>query len=107
MSSRFLLRALLIVVTALVLLWAPLWNGYPFIHSDTGTYLWSSINLRVPLDRPIGYSLIPSRVSLAPSAWMIALVQALGTAYLMLRVERICCPRHRGDCGSRSGLRWW
>lgn len=92
MSSRFLERALLIVLTALVLLWAPLWNGYPFIHSDTGTYLWSSINFGVPLDRPIGYSLIIRAATLVPSSWMIALVQALGTAYLMLRVAEGLLP---------------
>lgn len=95
MSSRFLKRVLLIALTALVLLWAPLWNGYPFIHSDTGTYLWSSINFGVPLDRPIGYSLIIRAATLAPSAWMIALVQALGTAYLMLRVAEGLLPTSR------------
>lgn len=92
MSSRVFIRALLIVLTASVLLWAPLWNGYPFIHSDTGTYLWSLINFGVPLDRPIGYSLFLRAVSLAPTAWSIAVVQAFGTAWLMLRVAENLLP---------------
>lgn len=93
--SAFLLRVGLWLLTALALLWTPLLNGYPFIHADTGTYLWSSVNFGVPLDRPVGYSLFLRAVSLAPTLWMAPLAHALGTAYLSLRVAEIFLARTR------------
>ncbi len=93
--SRLILRVALLLLTALALMWSPLSNGYPFIHSDTGTYLFSSINFGVPLDRPIGYGLFIRAATLAPTLWMVVIAQALGTAYLMLRVAECLLPPSR------------
>lgn len=99
LQRSFWIHALVIALTAGALLWSPLWNGYPFIHSDTGTYLNSAFNFGVPLDRPIGYSLFLRAVSLTPSLWSVVIVQACITAYLMLRVGELFLPR--------SGKRVW
>lgn len=84
----------LILVGALVLLWTPLLNGYPVIHADSGTYIWSSVILNVPVDRPIGYSLLIRAASLVNSLWSVVVVQALATGYLMFRCAGLILPRH-------------
>ncbi len=68
------------------MLWTPLLNGYPLLHADSGTYIWSSVIFLVPQDRPIGYSLFLRTTLLVPSLWALVIVQALGTAYLLWRV---------------------
>ena len=45
-----------ILLGAALLLWPALWNGYPLVFSDTGTYLSQAINHYVGWDRPIFYS---------------------------------------------------
>ena len=82
----FVRNVLMICALAFLLLWTPLWNGYPFLHADSGTYIWSSVIFLVPQDRPIGYSLFLRATQLFPSLWMVVIVQALGTAYLLWRV---------------------
>ncbi len=95
MRNRFLLRAALIAGGAFVLLWMPLWNGYPLIFSDTGTYLFSAWQLFVPVDRPLGYGLFIRAASLAPSVWAIVFAQALGTSVLLFRNAELLLPKTR------------
>lgn len=86
----FVRRVLMILALTLFLLWNPLLNRYPFLHADSGTYVWSSVIFLVPQDRPIGYSLFIRAAQLVPSLWAVSAVQALGTAFLLWRVaERI------------------
>ena len=37
----------------IILLVIGLWNGYPLVYSDTGTYIYSAADLFVPNDRPV------------------------------------------------------
>lgn len=93
-----------IVVGAILLLWTPLVNGYPFLHADSGTYIWSSVIFLVPADRPIGYGLFIRAVSLAPTLWVVVVAQALGTSYLMLRVAEHFLPRTPRRVGLAFGV---
>lgn len=91
-------RGAFIVVGALLLLWTAALNGYPLIHADSGTYIWSSVIFIVPVDRPIGYSLFIRAASLFNSLWSVVAVQALGTGYLIFRsAELLLPPRPRRD----------
>lgn len=118
MSPTILRRLALVAIGAALLLWAPAVNRYPFVHVDTGTYLWASVRFQVPQDRPIGYSLwvrfadlaspirrdnappsaprrVRARNSLANSLWSVVLWQALGTSYLAVTLAEIVLARAR------------
>src|SRR5579884_3372629 len=82
----------LVGVGAAVLLWAPLANGFPLIYHDTGTYLLSSYTLRVPTDRPVGYSLFILLTRVYPSVWAPIVAQALATSCLLLRGAALLLP---------------
>ncbi len=52
-------------------------NGYPFVFSDTGTYINSGFINKVPDDRPIYYGLFIRHISLATSLWLVVFMQCL------------------------------
>jgi hypothetical protein len=52
-------------------------NGYPFVFSDTGTYISSGFENTVPGDRPITYGLFVRHISLVNSLWLVVLAQAI------------------------------
>lgn len=73
-----------------IALWAPLFNGFPLVYWDTGTYLRSSFELTVPPDRPVFYSLwlASLRTLGASSLWVPVVAQtaaALGLSAACLR----------------------
>src|SRR5437016_2815705 len=100
----WLRRGAFVLLGAVLLLWTPLLNGYPLIHSDSGTYIWSSVIFLVPQDRPIGYSLFLRATQLFPSLWAVVIVQALGTAYLLWRVAERMLARLSVNMWSRAWL---
>jgi hypothetical protein len=71
---------------AFVLLAAAFHNGYPLVYSDTGTYIASGFEGKVPMDRPIAYGLFLRHASLAASLWLPVFLQALLTAWLLCRL---------------------
>src|SRR5690554_3684288 len=60
-----------------------LYNGYPLVFSDTGTYIYSGFDLFIPNDRPIAYGLLLRLFSLKLSAWFVILFQNLLTAFVV------------------------
>ncbi|MEL6672555.1 MAG: hypothetical protein AAFR61_10200 [Bacteroidota bacterium] len=64
---------------------AALYNGYPLVYSDTGTYLHSGFTLEVPRDRPIFYGLFMRLTSLGFSLWLVALAQCLLLSSMLAR----------------------
>ena len=67
----------LILLFAGILLIPAFINGYPFVYSDTGTYISSGFLGEVPTDRPISYGLFLRHSSLSYSLWFTVLTQAL------------------------------
>ncbi len=53
-----------------------LWNGYPLVYSDSGTYLASSFGPQVPVDRPVFYGLFLRAWHWKLSLWPPLLAQA-------------------------------
>ncbi|MBK8341025.1 MAG: hypothetical protein IPK99_13955 [Flavobacteriales bacterium] len=71
-------------LATLLLLLPVLYNGFPLVYSDTGTYLTSGFQLGVPADRPIAYGLFCRIASLnGRTLWGPIVVQALLTAVLL------------------------
>jgi hypothetical protein len=78
----------------LLILGPALINGYPLVYSDSGTYLRSGFEMSVPADRPIGYGLFLRAFSLdGISAWLPMIIQALISAPILMRIQRILAPR--------------
>ena len=51
------LRCAPVLLAAALLLWPAVWNGYPIVFADTGTYLSQAINRYLGWDRPPFYSI--------------------------------------------------
>ncbi|GAA4503405.1 hypothetical protein GCM10023172_28160 [Hymenobacter ginsengisoli] len=82
------------LLAGLVLLHAALYNGFPLVTSDTGTYLVSALELKVPIDRPVTYGLFVRFTSLwGWSVWGAVFGQCLLLGVLLLRYIREFAPR--------------
>ena len=42
-------------IGALLLSLIGLYNGYPLVYSDTGTYIYSGFDMFIPVDRPLPF----------------------------------------------------
>ena len=81
-----------ILLAAASLLWPALWNGYPLVFSDTGTYLSQAIEHYVGWDRPVFYSLFLLPLHLTITTWPAIAVQALFTVYTLHLARRAFWP---------------
>jgi len=87
-----------IVMASGLLLWPALWNGYPLVFSDTGTYLSQAIHGYLGWDRPVFYSLFLYPLHLQISTWPAIVAQALLAAHMLHLLRRVLAP-----CASP----WW
>ncbi len=78
-----------LLVASLIFLIPSIWNGYPLVFSDTGSYIYSAFSLKVPLDRPIGYGYFIRLFSLGASLWFVVYAQAFFTVYLVWKTLRV------------------
>lgn len=92
---QFILTLGLLLLGGAALAWTPALNGYPLIHSDSGTYIFSGARLFVPADRPLAYGLFIHYVNLWPSLWGVVALQALATSYLLFRNAQLLLPPMR------------
>jgi hypothetical protein len=77
---------------ASLLLWPAVWNRYPIVFADTGTYLSQAIHRYAGWDRPVFYS-----VSILPlhgtiTLWPVIAAQALLAAWVLWLVCRVLLP---------------
>jgi hypothetical protein len=82
----------LIALSATILLWPALWNGYPLVFADTGTYLSQAIERYAGWDRPIFYSLFLLPLHLTLTTWPVIAAQALLVAHTLHLVRRALLP---------------
>ena len=52
-------------------------NMYPLVYPDTGTYVLSGIESRIPIDRPLLYGLFLRHTSMRETMWLSLLAQVL------------------------------
>ena len=76
----------IILFGTFILLAVALFNGYPLVYSDSGTYIKSGIEGFVPPDRPIIYGLFIAFFSFEYSLWLVILAQNLLTAFVLFEV---------------------
>ena len=83
---------LAIPAAAALLLWPALWNGYPIVFADTGTYLSQAVHRYAGWDRPVFYSFFMLPLHATVTLWPVVMVQALLTAWLLRLVCRMLAP---------------
>ncbi len=81
-----------IALAATLLLWPALWNGYPLVFSDTGTYLAQAIEHYAGWDRPVFYSLFLLPLHMTLTTWPAIAVQALLIVLVLHLVRRTLLP---------------
>ncbi|HEX2941034.1 MAG TPA: hypothetical protein VHO91_08305 [Rhodopila sp.] len=77
---------------ACLLLWPAVWNGYPIVFADTGTYLSQAIHRYAGWDRPVFYSLFMLPLHATVTLWPVLIAQALLTAWVLWLVWRVLAP---------------
>lgn len=75
---------------ALILLIPAFYNGYPLVYSDTGSYLYSGMELIIPQHRTIMYGLFIRLFSLSFSLWLVVFVQSLIVSYILWHITKVC-----------------
>jgi hypothetical protein len=68
---------------AALLAWPALWNGYPLLFADSGTYLSQAAVPYLGWDRPPFYSLFLLPLHLQLSPWPVVAAQALFAAWIL------------------------
>jgi hypothetical protein len=74
------------------LLWPALWNGYPLLFSDSGTYISQVVERHLGWDRPPFYALAVVVTSLRLSLWPVVLAQGLLTGWILHLLRRALWP---------------
>jgi hypothetical protein len=74
------------------LLWPALWNGYPLLFSDSGTYISQIVERHLGWDRPPFYALAVMLISLRLSLWPVVLAQGLLTGWVLHLLGRALWP---------------
>lgn len=77
-----------IAVGGVMLLWPAFYNGWPFVFTDTGAFMFAALERWPQWDKPIAYALVLHVLSWRVTYWTAILVQALAVSqlcWLMLR----------------------
>lgn len=83
------------VLTGLILVVPALMNGSPLVYADSGTYMRFAFDIEVPMDRPVGYSLIIRACTWRATMWTVIYFQGAVTSWLLFEVLRQLFPRSR------------
>jgi hypothetical protein len=83
---------LAVPAAAALLLWPALWNGFPIVFADTGTYLSQAIHHYAGWDRPVFYSLFMLPLHATVTVWPVVAGQALLAAWVLRVVCRMLVP---------------
>lgn len=81
----------------MLLLLPAIFNAYPFIYSDTSTYLDSGFVLQPPVDRPLTYGLFIRVFSLnGLSLWPVIFAQSFILSWLIYQLTSLLFAEHKG-----------
>ncbi|OSZ82244.1 hypothetical protein CAP35_02950 [Chitinophagaceae bacterium IBVUCB1] len=79
----YIKQTLLIAVYAMLIISIAIYNGYPLLTPDSGSYIKYAFDMQLPNDRSPFYSLFVAISSLRSSLWVTIVVQALLIALLL------------------------
>ncbi len=92
-------EAMLLSGATLLMLWPALYNGFPLIFSDTGTYISQAMEFHLGWDRPPFYSFLILALDWGRSLWPPVIAQCALAAWLIRRTQRMIAPH----AGIRAG----
>ena len=81
-----------LLLFAAALTWPALYNGFPLVFSDTGTYITTLTERIVPIDRPIYYGAFLGAIALPLGLYALPFVQGLAVSYVSLLFFRWLAP---------------
>ena len=83
---------LVVPLAAICLLWPAIWNGYPIVFADTGTYLSQAVHRYLGWDRPAFYSMMMLPLHLTLTTWPVIVVQAILASCILRTVLLVLIP---------------
>ncbi|MCW8307587.1 hypothetical protein AruPA_11105 [Acidiphilium sp. PA] len=86
-------EAALLGAATLLMLWPALYNGFPLIFSDTGTYISQMMEHHLGWDRPPYYSMLLLALDWGHNLWLPTIAQCAVTAWMIRRTQRMVAPR--------------
>jgi hypothetical protein len=86
------------------LLWPAFANGYPLVFPDSASYIDNAYTLRFFPARSVGYALFLRYTLVADSLWAPVAIQALVTAYLVVRTAFVAANPRRPHLVAASAL---
>ena len=86
-------EAAAVVLFCPLLLYAALWNGFPFVFFDTGAYILEGLAHFFVPERSAVYSLFLLYTGARASLWYVALAQCLMTSFVIVEFARAVRPR--------------
>ena len=81
-----------LIIGTLLMIWPALYNGYPLVYADSGTYINSCIHMETPIDRPLFYGIFLRVTSMQAFLWVPVVLQGMLTTWLLQRLIRILLP---------------
>ena len=88
-------EAFAVAVLPVLLLSVAIWNGFPLIYYDTGAYVLQGMGRIFVAERSPVYSLFLDYGGGEKSLWLIAILQALATSFVIVQIARIEAPSLR------------
>ena len=88
MNTNRLQWAAWIVLGGILLSFWGLYNGFPFVYPDTGTYIFTGFSGEVPIDRPLSYGLFIRHSSMRDSLFWVMYAQGILTSALIFLLLR-------------------
>ncbi len=86
-SKRYIINIIFIIFSS-ILIWPAIYNGFPLVYSDSGTYMLAGFTEIVPVDRPIFYCLFVRLISLSYSLWLVLIAQALIISFVIYMIVK-------------------
>jgi hypothetical protein len=84
------MRAMLsILAGGVLLLWPALYNGWPFVFTDTGAFMFAALERWPQWDKPIAYALFLHALSWRITYWGAAFAQGLIVSHLVWLALRV------------------
>ena len=86
-------QILIIIFGSIAFLMPAIWNGFPFIFTDSLSYITSGMDLLAPPDRPIFYGLLIRATGMLTKIWGVVIFQSILLTYFLLILSKILFPR--------------
>jgi len=108
-------EAIAVVGLLPLLLSVAIWNGFPIVYYDTGAYLLEGIGGHFLVERSPVYSLFLRVAGAGTSLWLVVVIQALATAFVMVQAARCLLPALSlrlfltisAGVGALTGIAWY